>query len=284
MSIGVDCKKFNHDNAISKEYANQGIFVANSNKFEAFISGTTIFSQALRYDKFDDFSNKITYKLGLKHIHENIKDFWTSVNYATAYNVPSLYQLYSAYGNPDLNPEETKGFDVTANFKGLGITYFNNTINDLIDYDFNIYKYGNLAGKSKLSGVELSYANTLEIANLVYNLNYTYLKTEDKDGKELERRPKNRANLSLDYYGLADTHIGALVQYVGERKKSQYDRSPEVDYEAYTVVDLTADYDINDQLSVYTKIDNVLDEDYQTVTGYATSERAYYLGFRYKVR
>jgi vitamin B12 transporter len=289
MSIGVDCKKFKHENRINKEYANQGIFVTNSNTFNGLISGSTIFSQALRYDKFDDFDNKVTYKLGLKHIHENIKGLWTSFNYATAYNVPSLFQLYSYAGNINLNPEETKGFDVTANYKGFGVTYFQNDIDDLIEYvttDFVTFagSYFNVAGKSTLKGVELSYANTLEVANLAYNLNYTYLKTEDKDGEELARRAKNTANLSLDYYGLADTHVGALIQYVGERKKSQYDRNPEVDYEAYTVIDLSADYDINKQLSVYTKIDNILDEDYQTITGYATSERAYYLGFRYKIK
>ena len=289
FSIGVDCKKFKHENKIDKEYANQGIFVTNSNTFDGLISGKTIFSQALRYDKFDDFSNRVTYKLGLKHIHENIKGFWTSVNYATAYNIPSLFQLYSSFGNKDLNPEETKGFDVTANYKGFGVTYFQNDIDDMIEYvttDFTTFagSYFNVSGKSTLKGVELSYANTLEIANLAYNLNYTYLKTEDKDGKELARRPKSTANLSLDYYGLANTHVGTQIQYVGERKKSKYDKNPKVDYEAYTLVDLTADYDINSQFTVYGKIDNVLDEDYQTITGYATSQRAYYLGFRYKIK
>ncbi len=289
LSLGVDCKKFSHDNAISQENTNQGIFVTNSNKFKSLTAGTTIFSQALRYDKFDDFDNKITYKLGLKHTHENIKDFWTSFNYATAYNVPSLYQLYSYIGNKDLNPEETKGFDVTANYKGFGVTYFQNEIDDLIEYvmtDFETYagSYFNVAGKSTLKGVELSYANTLEVANLAYNLNYTYLKTEDREGKELARRAKNSANISLDYYGIENTHLGALIQYVGERKKSKYDLNPSIDYDSYTVVDLTANFDINDQLSVYGKIDNVLNEDYQSVAGYATSQRAHYLGFRYKVK
>jgi len=283
LSAGVDYKQFKHENKISKDYSNTGVFITNTNSFDALISGTTIFSQALRYDKFDDFDNKFTYKLGLKHIHENIKDFWTSVNYATAYNVPTLFQLYSAYGNPTLNPEETKSFDITANFKGLGITYFHNTIKDLIDYDSTIFKYGNLTGENKLSGLEASYANTLEVADLAYSLNYTYLKTEDKDGKELARRPKSTANVSLDYYGLTDTHIGALVQYVGTRKKSKYAKD-QSDYNSYTLVDLTADYDVNTQLSVYGKIDNALDKKYQTITGYATSERAFYLGFRYKIQ
>ncbi|MCH9814106.1 MAG: TonB-dependent receptor plug domain-containing protein, partial [Epsilonproteobacteria bacterium] len=232
LSIGVDCKKFEHDNEISKDYSNQGIFVSNANKFNGLISGTTIFSQSLRYDKFDDFDNKVTYKLGIKHTHDNIKDFWTSINYATAYNVPLLYQLYSPfYGNSNLNPEETKGFDITANYKGFGVTYFHNQIEDLIDYmttNFTTFagSYFNIEGKSTLKGVELSYANSIEAANLAYNLNYTYLKTEDKDGEELARRAKNSANLSFDYYGISDTRIGTLIQYVGERKKSQYDANP----------------------------------------------------------
>ncbi|MCH9814548.1 MAG: TonB-dependent receptor, partial [Epsilonproteobacteria bacterium] len=60
--------------------------------------------------------------------------------------------------------------------------------------------------------------------------------------------------------------------------------NPDVDYKAYTVVDLSVDYDISKQLNIYAKVDNVLDKEYQTVTGYATSQRAYYLGFRYKIK
>ena len=282
LSAGVDYKKFKHENAISKDYSNTGIFLSNSNSFDALISGTTIFSQALRFDKFDDFDNKFTYKLGLKHIHQNIEGFWTAVNYATAYNVPTLFQLYSAYGNTALQPEETKGFDVTANYKGFEVSYFNNTIEDLIDYDSSIFKYGNLTGENKLSGVELSYANTLHNMPLAYSLNYTYLKTEDSEGKALARRAKNSANLTLDYY-LSAAHIGTIVQYVGKRKKSAYAKD-KTDYKAHTVVDLIADYDVNDAFNVYGKIDNVLDKEYQSVAGYATSERAFYLGFRYKLK
>ncbi len=283
LSAGVDYKKFKHENKISKDYSNTGVFIANSNSFDVLTSGKTIFSQALRYDKFDDFDNKFTYKLGVKYIDKSIQDFWTSLNYATAYNVPTLFQLYSAYGTPTLNPEKTRSFDISAHFRGLEVTYFNNRVKDLIDFDNTTYKYGNLSGKSKLTGVEASYAGSLDVADFAYSLNYTYLKTEDKDGKSLARRPKSTANLSLDYYGVADTHIGAVVQYVGTRKKSAYAKD-KTDYKSYTVVDLSADYDINEQFNVYAKIENALDKKYQTITGYATSERAFYAGFRYKIK
>ncbi len=279
LNIGLDYKKFKHKNDISRSSQNQGIFISNSNKFSSMV-----FNQSIRFDEFDKFKNKLTYKVGLKYIDTNTEDFWISANYATAYNVPSLFQLYSYAGDENLIPEETKGFDVTVNFKGLGVTYFYNTINDLIDYDNTTFKYSNLSGKTKLSGVEASYNQTIEAIDTMLNINYTHLKTEDKDGKELERRAKNIVNLSLDFYGISGARIGSSLQYVGKRKKSQYDSNPEIDYEAYTVADLSADYDITNQLNIYAKIDNVLDEDYQTITGYATSQRAYYLGFRYKVK
>ncbi len=284
MGAGIDYKNFKLDSKNKEDYANSGIFVSNSNKIPGFISGTTILSQSIRYDKFEKFDNKLTYKLGLKHIHEGIEGLVGSVNYATAYNIPSLYQLYSHVGNENLNPEETKGFDVSANYKGFEITYFNNKVKNMIEYVIEnpatfMGKFYNISDESSLSGVELSYENGIEDFDLAYGLNYTYLKAEDKDGKKLLRRPENSANLSLDYYGLSDAHFGTLIQYIGKRDDS---RNRKLD--SYIVVDFIADYDISSQFSLYGKVDNILDEEYQEISGYATSPRSFYAGFKYKIR
>ena len=295
LSAGVDYKKFLHTlnistdykvkNYVDKDYSNTGVFIANSNTFKGLTSGKTIFSQALRYDDFDAFDNKFTYKIGLKHFHENIKGFWTSFNYATAYNVPTNYQLFAPkYGNTALSAEETKGFDITANYQGFGVTYFQNDVDDMIAYvttDPATFAghYTNLAGTTKLKGVEVTYAGSAETLNLAYNFNYTYLKTEDNKGKALKRQAKNSANLSLDYYGLANTHLGTQISYVGEREESY-----KPDYDAYTLVALTADYDVNDALNLYARVNNATDESYENIYGYGTSQRAFYAGFRYKIK
>ena len=297
LTAGIEYKKFTHTLNLSstfgvkdyhdKSYTNTGIFLTNSNTFKALSSGETIFSQSLRYDKFDQFDNKVTYKIGLKHIHQHIQGLWTSINYATAYNTPSLYQLYTPkYGNAGLNPEETKSYDITANYKGFGVTYFHSDIDDMIEYkttNFTTFdgSYFNVAGKSTLQGVEVAYAGAIDTASLGYNINYTYLKAEDKDGKALARRPKNSANLSLDYYGLSNTHLGTQISYTGKREKSQYDANPSQQYDAYTLIDLNADYALTPTLNLYAKITNATDKKYESVSGYATAERAYYLGFRY---
>ncbi len=289
LSAGLDYKRFRHKNAIDEDYGNTGIYLTNTNTFDGAIGGKTIFTQSLRYDSFTDFDNRLTYKAGVKHYHENIDGFWTSFNYATAYNVPSLYQLYGPYGNRDLNPEKTRGVDLTANYKGFGVTYFNTAVEDLIEYrttDFTTFagSYFNVDGKSKLQGVEVAYENMLEALDLAYNFNYTWLDTEDREGKPLPRRAKNTANLALDYYGIPKSHIGAVVRYVGKRTKSQYDANPAEKYPDYTLVDLTADYRVGSALSLYARVENALDKDYQNVTGYATAGRSFYAGLRYRLR
>lgn len=268
---GFDYKEFAHDNEISKDYTNKGLFLTNTNLFN---EKKTTFTQSIRYDKFDSFDDKFTYKIGLKHDHVKIEDFVASVNYATAYNIPTLDQLHNTtYGNESLNAEETKGFDVTLNYKGVGVSYFDNEIDEMISYDFVTSKFNNIKGKSRLRGVEISHSNFIDSIGLAYGVNYTFLKAEDKDGKKLARRPKNSANLTLDYYGVEGLHIGTLVRHVGKRDKQS----------SYTVVDVIGGYDVNEELNVYVKMDNALRKHYQDISGYGTNLLAFYLGFRYKM-
>jgi len=284
INAGFDYKKFTQENEIAKDYNNKGFFLSNTNTFNGFFGGKTVVNEALRYDDYNSFDNKLTYKIGVKHFHKYIDGLWTSANYATAYNVPTLYQLYSFYGNANLNPETTKSIDITANYKGFGITYFYNTIEDLIDYDFSTSKYGNLLGKNRLSGIEVSYANHIQAIDTQYSFNYTYVKTEDKQGDELLRRPKHSANFTMDYYGLANTHLGTKLQYVGKRFDEDFSTFPskKINLPSYTLVDIIGDYNVTPQFNIYARVENLLDKKYEQVLSYATSERAFYVGLRYK--
>ncbi len=288
ISGGFDYKKFKHKNEIDKDFTNKGFYISASSVVHEDI-GDSIISATVRRDNFDNFDDKTTYRVGFKHTPASNKELTLFANYATGYNAPTLYQLYakSSYpgfadpGNPNLKPETTKGYELGFNYGGFNLTYFNNKIEDMIDYTTH---YDNLAGKTKLKGIEVAYNGSIKEASLAYSLNYTYLKTKDAKGKELARRPKSSANLSLDYYALPNTHLGALVSYVGKRKKSQYDANPTDDYKSYTLVDLTAGYDFSEALNIYAKIENALDKEYENIAGYGVSERAYYVGFRYKLK
>jgi vitamin B12 transporter len=284
--VGIDYKKFEHENDIDETYNNKGIFITNSNTFKGFMGGKTILTESIRYDRYSAFENKTTGKIGLKHIHEKIEGLITSINYGTAYNVPTLYQLYSPYGNQGLNPEETKSFDVTVEYKDFTLTYFDTKIDDMIDFDMTTFTYGNIAGTSKINGLEAAYKITF-FDTLLVNMNYTHLfKAQDKDGEDLRRRAKDNFKIALDYYGIENLHLGVDAEYVGSRTDTGNSvwpaPAPDVETGKYAVVNMTANYDITKQIEVYAKIENITDEYYQTVYNYSSSPRAFYAGVRAK--
>ena len=283
---GGEYKSFEHKNSIDKKYNNKALFLTNSSKFKGLIGGTTLFTQSLRQDNYNKFDNKTTGKIGLKHIHAKVEGLTTSVNYGTAYNVPTHYNLFDPYsGNANLKPEDTKGYDVTVEYKDLRVTYFNNTIKDMIDYQANYDadgnfmggKYQNVTGDSELKGVEVAYQTNIG-DDVLLSLNYTNTDAKNTKGEPLARRAKESAKFGIDYYGVENLHLGLNGEYVGER----FDRANKQGEQTgkYTVANFTADYEVDKHLSFYGKVDNITDKYYQTVNGYATSPRAVYGGMR----
>ena len=286
---GIDYREFTHENDIDRSYDVTGVFVTNTNTFEGVIGGKTVLTETLRYDSYSDFDNQTTGKIGLKHYHKHIEGLTTSLNYGTAYNVPTMYNLYDPFsGNENLSPETVESFDVTVAYKGFGVTYFSNRIDDMIDYVSQYDSngnwigggYENVPGTSKIDGLEVTYKTQL-FDDWLVNTNYTHLfKAEDNEGNTLARRAKDTFNLAVDYYGIDKLHLGAEMQYVGER----YDRAGEQGAQTgkYTLINLTADYRLTDNFQLYGKVENAGDKYYQTVYNYASSPRAYYVGIRGK--
>jgi len=284
VTWGGEYKSFEHKNALNKKYNNKALFLTNSNKFNGLMGGTTILTESIRYDNYNKFANKTTGKIGLKHIHSAIDGLTTSANYGSAYNVPSHYSLFDPFsGNEKLTPEDTKGYDVTIEYKDLKVTYFNNTIKEMIDYESKYDadgnwiggNYQNVSGESKLKGVEVAYQKDITDDTLL-SLSYTNLDATDTKGKTLARRAKESLKFGVDYYGVDDLHLGLNGTYIGER----YDRADKQGQQTgkYTVANFVANYEVDKHMSIYGKVDNIADKYYQTVNGYATSPRAVYAG------
>lgn len=290
--IGADYKKFEQDDSIAKSFDNTGLFISNHNTFSGLMGGKTIITQSLRYDSYSTFDNELTGKIGIKHMHDKIQGLVSSINYGTAYTVPTLYQLYapassfggftSPIGNENLQAETTKSFDVSLAYKDFSITYFNTKIDNLIEYTSG---YNNVEGESKIDGLEVSYAYTFS-DSLLFNINYTKLfNAQDKEGKTLLRRADETLNASIDYYGFSKLHLGLDASYMGKRTDIVFNpdfSTSEVGTGYYTLVNFTADYQITDSIQIYGKIENLTDELYQSVYGYATSPRGFYAGLRAK--
>jgi len=266
-------------------YKNKAIFLSNT----YYINDNTLLETNLRYDDFDKFDNKTTYKIGLKHHHSFLKGFTTSANYYTAYDAPTIYQL--AEQSPtvsSLKPMYTTGFDISAGYKDIiTITYFNNKVEDSIE---DIGGWGNPAyinvdGTEKFEGLELQSAYILESLNLNLSANYTHLlKYQKDDGTDLTRRPKDILHAAIDYYTDNNMHFGINTQYIGDRIDTDYSTFPasEVSTGNYTLWNLNFGAKITDNFDLNIDARNIFDKEYQSVYGYATEGRSLYAKIKYQ--
>jgi len=267
------------------DYTNKALFFSNTYT----INGNTLLETNLRYDNYDEFDNKTTYKIGIKHHHDFLKGFTTAANYYTSYDAPSAYQLATPAPGSLLKPSYTKGFDISAAYKELiSVTYFNNRVEDNIDYVYNpstyIGGYQNVDGTSKFEGLEIQGSYTLPTFNLHLSGNYTHLfKFEKEDGSNLPRRAKDTLNATVEYYTENDMQFGMNAQYVGDRKDTDgsYPVASDVDTGNYTLWNLYFNTEIIENLQLNITARNIFDKDYQSVYGYATEGRSVYAKLKY---
>ena len=280
ITAGIDYKEFEYKN-LNQSYKNSAIFITNSNSFN---NNHTVITESIRYDDYDDtFDNKTTGKIGVKHTLASGLSF--SANYGTSYNVPTIYHLYapaSAWGNIgniNLQPEEITSFDIALNYQGFGVRYFHNEIENMIEF---VNGFENVDGTSTIKGYELIFKQTIYKDTLL-SLSYSNIDATDRNGVDLSRVANETLKVSLDYYGITDTHIGVYAKYIGDKKDVKFnpDFSREIiDNGNYTVVDAIINYEIDDNKKVYLKADNIFDKDYQSIYGYSSNPRSIYVGFK----
>jgi len=276
VRVGASYQKFEQEEVTEgtdKDFSSISAFVTNYNKLALISDLNTILTESIRYDRYDEFDNSFTGKLGAKQFA--YKDYYISLNIGTGYNAPTLSQLYGQWGaNPNLKPETSTTFDITLGNDTLWVTGFYNEINDLIEYDWEL-GYLQTSGTSKFKGIEVGYEDFF-FDSFGINAMYTYLKTENADSVDLARRPKNQIDAQATYYVNDSFDLGLNAQYIGER----YDKKDKQGAQTgkYTVSNFVVNYKVIDKITLYGKINNLTDEYYQSVDGYASAARSYYAG------
>jgi len=260
----------------------KALYMNNTNKV-----GNFILTEALRFDDFSAFDNKVTGKIGAKYL---FSDQWNVyANYGTAYKAPSMFEMiypWSSYGisNFDLRPEKIKSYNIGLQYAGFNVNVFRNEIEDMIDAQLNSswkYQYANIDGTSVMKGIELSYEQQL-FQSLLMGVNYTYIDAKNADDERLKKRPRYQSTLYATYMPTSQLKINMNGTYIGSRADVSIDPSSyatsSVDTGNYFVANTKVSYQVNKTWNVYVKANNLLDRYYQTVDGYASAGRSYYAG------
>jgi vitamin B12 transporter len=99
-------------------------------------------------------------------------------------------------------------------------------------------------------------------------------------GAELLRRPRNKATLDTTYAFTAKFKGTVGLVYVGERQDEDFSIYQSLTLDSYTLMNLYAAYDVYKNVTLFGRVENLFDEQYEEVLGYGTPGRAGYGGVK----
>jgi vitamin B12 transporter len=256
----------------------------------------------VRYDSHTTFGDHVTGQASAAW-RLNDGNSILRASFGQGFKAPSLYQLYSAYGNTALRPEEDNAWDAGIEQHLLGqklvvqATYFGRETTNLIEFIdcFGVNTpicIAHAAGGGYYQNVARAQAEGLELQAVLHatqrldiTANYTFDDDENRSasngpiGQQLMRRPKNTANASLSYFWPVKLNTSLAVRYAGP----SYDEDEFGDtliLKSYTLLDIRASYPLRDDLELYGRVENLTDAHYETAYQYGTLGRAAYGGVR----
>lgn len=220
-------------------------------------------------------------------------------SYSEGFKAPSLFQLQSEYGNQLLRPERSRGWDAGITQRLVGdtleasATYFRRDSRDLINYVYcsppltgictnrKDGTYDNVA-RTRAQGIELT-LRLQPVKAFTVQANYTYLKAEDRSpdspnlGRQLARRPQHSASVLVDYRWMFGLETGATLTHVGA---SFDDAGNSQRLPGYVLADLRAAMQIGHHVELTARLENLLNERYETAYQFGSPGRAGYVGAR----
>ncbi|MDJ0794676.1 MAG: TonB-dependent receptor [Woeseiaceae bacterium] len=249
-----------------------------------------------RLDNHSDFDNALT---GRASLAWRANDTLTlRANIGTGQKTPTFTERFGFFpgqfiGNPDLKPERSLSYDVGLIYRvsdaaSFELALFEQDITDEIDgfvFDpgSSLFTASNLDTDSRRSGIELGTRLVLN-ENLGIDLNYTYTDATENSSREL-RRPRHAGSAQIDY-GFLQTRgrVTLAADYGGTRQDIFFPPFPNpsetVTLDNYWLVDLAAQYEVSEGVTLFVRASNLLDTDYEQVYGYKTQGRSTYAGIR----
>jgi vitamin B12 transporter len=219
-------------------------------------------------------------------------------SWGEGFKAPTLFQLFSDFGNETLQPERATGWDVGADLSlPLGLTvsgsWFQRVTRDQIDFascfgssspicvnrPFGVYD--NIA-RTKARGLELA-VGMKPMDGLVVQANYTNVDARNQSegspnaGNVLARRPRHSMALVGDYQAPAGWAFGATLGHVSGSFDNASNSRP---IEGYVTADLRASVPLGKRIELYGRVTNLFDATYETVSFYGQPGRQAFVGLR----
>lgn len=191
-----------------------------------------------------------------------------------AFKLPSMYALgHPLVGNPDLKSESGESHELELSQSLLNgsahwsATWFDGEFRNAIDFDPGPPPM--LVNRNRVDSQGFELAGDLDIGN-AWQLDASVTQARSRiasSGAELRNRPEWRAGASAHWTPIAALKLSATATYVGSSLDSSIPTG-DVQLSAYTLVDLSAVWQVSPRFEAYLTVDNLTDEKYEQFVGF----------------
>lgn len=183
--------------------------------------------------------------------------------------------------NPNLVPERSRGWEAGINMAAsdlltggdsawLKVGYFRNRIRDYITYGIDTdgsARWINVDGTTVMKGLEVE--GGYDAGRYYAGFSLTIADTDQPDavvagvGSDTGRLPDDFATIDAGMRFLDEAlTVGARMRYVGESKQAYLNQASAIRLDDYTLFDVHASWQINENAKVFVNVENVFDRSY----------------------
>lgn len=242
-----------------------------------------------RVNSHSEYGSYVVYSFNPSYlVNKQLKFF---ANLSSGYRTPSLYQLFSEFGNRDLQPEAAvtaeggiQFYSKNSRFSGRAVL-FNRRVKDVIFFYMNPQTFASQyinQDRQRDHGLELEagwqLANGISLKTF-----YTYVTGKvstrvggkDTTYNNLVRRPRSAAGMSISVPVTKQFFFSSHFQYAGERNDSYFDTrvftTVYATLKAYILWDLYAEYSLyKNKLKLFAECRNITNSQYTEISGFRT--------------
>ena len=248
-----------------------------------------------RLDDHADFGSAISF--GADASIEVADGFRIRASVGEGFKAPSLFQLQSDFGNVLLRPESSTSFDIGVAYgeRSLAdrpiyaaVTLYRRNTDDLINFigcfgvidgictDRPFGTYDNVA-RARSQGVEAEvWGSPGEGVTLGAVYSFTDA-TNRETGLELARRPRHAATFTAEFAASDVASLGLDMRVVSGSFDDPFNL---VRLESYQLLTLRGAIGVTSRIEMFGRIENLLDEEYQTAAGFGTAGTSAHIGAR----
>lgn len=247
----------------------------------------------VRSDNYDSFPGARTWRFTpLYNIPETATKLKAS--YGTGYRAPSLYERFgttptnygtSYSGNPNLKPEENRGWEVGVEqaYRGGRVepyfTYYRNQMTNLIkvvylpSFDSTSVNIDSAVTQGYETGITFNTENGSKV-----KAEYTRTRTRDQNGQELLRRPRQTAALQGTAQIVSHADLSLGLRYTGRRKDVDRVSGATIETGGYTVATAVASWQVSKNTRLHGRAENFLNKKYEPVDGFQGTGAGFFAG------